>query len=141
MVESDEPSLDFSFVDLVSKTVVLLYNRETLRGETYNLLNPNKVSLNELTGMLREIGVDLQMVLVDEFLDILQNNYKNPGLREYIEKIILHTNLFSDSDGSFIKLVSQKTDLILNRLGFCWLRLNKKHVEKMLSYCQEVGFI
>jgi thioester reductase-like protein len=32
-------------------------------------------------------------------------------------------------------------DIASDRLGFYWPRLNKKHVEKMLSYCQEVGFI
>ncbi|HLP61088.1 MAG TPA: hypothetical protein VK186_19765, partial [Candidatus Deferrimicrobium sp.] len=108
MIDSDQPMLDFSFIDQTGKTVALLFDRQALRGETHHLLNPNKVSLNQLAVMLSELGECLRTAPADEFLDLLQKNYEHPHLKKYIEKIILHTHLLSNHDGSFIDMAYEK---------------------------------
>ncbi|MCU0288697.1 MAG: SDR family oxidoreductase [Acidobacteria bacterium] len=142
-IESDEAELDFSFIDQTAKAFALMYDRESLLGETHHLYNSNKICPNEFAMMLREIGENLKTVTVNEFLDILQNNYENPGIKNYIERLVSHTLTFSSSSDSItnIKTVSEKTELILDRLGFQWPKLNKDHAAKMLSYCKKVGFI
>jgi thioester reductase-like protein len=141
MVDSDIPVLNFTFVDQASKAIVLLHDQENLRGETHHLFNSNRVSLNQLTEMLREVGESLRTISLLEFIDILKNNYDNPDLRQYIEKIILLTGVFTDPVGTVITQTTEKTDLILDRLDFRWPQLNKEHIEKMAAYCKEVGFL
>ncbi len=59
---------------------------------------------------------------------------------EYATVTVLSLN---DSllNGTITKHVSDRTNLILNNLGFEWPQLNKDHIQKMLEYCKKIKFI
>ena len=39
------------------------------------------------------------------------------------------------------KIVSDRTCMILKKLGFEWPKVNPLHIEKMIEYCDKVGFL
>jgi thioester reductase-like protein len=141
MYKSDLPALNFTFVDHASKTIALLFDREALRGETYHIFNSNRISTNELARMISEAGIPLKPVSYLELIELLEKNYDHPDLKEYVEKLITLTPLIIDGViGTPLTQTFEKTELILNKLGFEWEKPDKDQIKKMVEYNQKVGF-
>lgn len=134
----DAKVIDFSFVNYVSKAIVLLFNRDDLRNETHHVYNYNGISSLELGQFLQSVGYDsINITDVSE----LFANFENPEMQENIMKIIIHAGLMGNLRDTNFHLVFDKTKLILDRLGFTWPNIEKNHVEQMLEYAKEVQFI
>lgn len=135
-------SLDFSFVDYVSKAIILLFNRKNIMNETFHVYNHNRISSHTLGHFIKEAGYpDLQISSLVEFNTYAFANYQNSELKEHIVNILVHAAIMGNlNDTNFITR-SEKTNIILEKLGYTWVEPEKDHIEKMLEYSQAVNFI
>jgi thioester reductase-like protein len=141
MYGSDLPALNFTFVDRASETISLLFDRKALLGETYHIFNSKRISTNELSRMISEAGIPLKSVSHLELIELLEKNYDHPDLKEYAEKLITLTPIiFDGAVGTPLQQTFEKTEVILNKLGFYWEKPNKDQIKKMMEYNQQVGF-
>ncbi|MFZ5988789.1 MAG: HAD-IIIC family phosphatase [Bacillota bacterium] len=138
----DKKVLDFSFVDYVSKAVILLFNRSNLLNETYHLYNYNRISSIDLGKLLGMVGYSqLQITTVEEFFNFAYENYEHPELKEYVLNVLVHGYIMGDLNDTNFHLICDKSKIILDRIGFKWSEVDKMHLERMVEYCREVGFI
>jgi thioester reductase-like protein len=138
--QSEVGMFDFSYVNVTSSAIIKLFNLKQLSNETYHIFNSKQVSLDQLGGFLIRLGYKLAVKTVDEFLDCLCN-YDNQELRPYIESILVHAHMLEDGERTAFQVVSDKTDLLLGRLGFQWDDLNEEYMRKMMQHCEAVNFI
>ena len=130
--------LDFSFVDFVSRALVLLFNNKNLDNETYHLFNSKVVDIRELSSYFSKVGYELKLTNLDEFLKYLYDNCEDDN----VKTILMNTGIVNFSpEWTKFKWLSGKSDLILNRLGFQWQRINEEHIVKMINYCKDVNYL
>jgi len=136
-----EKTMEFSFVDSVSRAILLLFDKRELENEIYHISNPNNISVSELGELIKNVGYDLSVLRFDEFMDYIYDNYNNESIREYIY-ILLNNFLESPQEAQtvFVKRCD-KTNLLLKQLGFSWVPPSKLHIEKMMKHCEKVGFL
>ena len=132
-------NIDFSFVDYVARAIILLFNKFNFNNEIVHIYNPNRVSLVEVGRLLSQSGYDIDVKSAAEFVEYLYHNYDEKTT--YIENLMLHTRMFDDTEQTDFHLACDKTDLILSKLGFTWCDINEAHIQKMMNYCKNVGFI
>ncbi len=135
---------DFSFVDYVSKSIILLFDKKDLVNETYHIQNPYYISFSEIL-TFNNLDLNLKTLPVDEFLDYILTNLEDKFAQEYIEILLLHLGLINarrDTESyAIVSIGSDKTNRILAKLGFEWEEINAVHMEKMINYCKEIGMI
>lgn len=130
--------IDFSFVNHVSNAIVLLMNKKSLLNETHHVYNYNGISSIELGEYLQQSGFNnLKICEIEE----LFANYHKPEFQEHIMKIIIHAGLMGNLRDTNFHMVFGKTQLLLERLGFNWMSIDKEHVNNMLNYAKKVQFL
>ncbi len=139
MLDRKGPVIDFSFVDHAAAAIVSLFDRAYLQGHTFHVCNAQSVGLDRFAAMFRENGVPVESVDHSEFIRRLLAMNEDADLRNYVEDLIWHANLWEGESGPRRIILSEKTDRILEALGFHWPKLNPQHVDKMLKHCREIG--
>ncbi|MEQ8167771.1 MAG: amino acid adenylation domain-containing protein [Candidatus Eremiobacterota bacterium] len=135
-IPSDEAS-DLSFIDSVSKAIVMLYDRANLENETYHILNSTTENLAELFTS-RGARMNIDSLITGDFIDYLSGAFDIPPYRPYIENVMLHKGWLSEESMStrFITL-SDKTRIILDRISFKWPLFDITKMERMIVKCLE----
>ncbi len=139
--EGDRDMFDFSYVDATTKAIMMLIDKKSLENGTYHIYNPVQVSPKKLGELLIASGYTLSFKDNDKFLDCLYHNYDDKELRPFVESILVHTHMLEDNESTSFDIVSDKTRLILERLGFKWDEMNIGYMKKMMEHCEKVGFI
>jgi thioester reductase-like protein len=134
-------TLDFSFVDFVSKAIVLLFDKEKIQNEVFHITNPNRISLVEFSDYLHEAEIELRVMEAQPFIKMLDEQISDTRTGVDYANLLLHSNILNSQPGRNIILSSDKTDFILNALGFSWRRIEKEDVKKMIEYCRAVNFL
>jgi len=137
----DLKTLDFSFIDYTSRAIIILMNEGKLKNEIFHIYNHNYVSLSDLRGLLNKTGYNLRTKPFNEFLDFLYSNYENKELGDFVENILLHSQILESPKKTHFRMGSEKTVLILKGLGFEWPEINSLHLKNMISHCKKVGFL
>lgn len=131
--------IDVGFVDYISKSVVLLFNREALVNETYHIYNPYNTDLvNILTKESLNLGVLKKST--DYCKEYLQNNYENPQYASHIN--VLRTHMFGGSvvrreRHNELRIYCDKTTGVLRKLGLVWCQVNESYMMKMITHCKK----
>jgi amino acid adenylation domain-containing protein/thioester reductase-like protein len=131
--------VDFSFIDYTSRALVTLYNRKNLKNETYHIYNPYEVKREEIATLFKEAGYSLEICPKNDFYDYVRDNFEKEELSPYIENIILHYSVLEEKDETHVIIVNEKTEMILNAIGFKWIPLDIELIRKMICYCQKIG--
>jgi len=137
----DRKLFEMSFIDYVSKAVILLFNRENLFNEVYHLCNLNDMGLKDIGQLIQKCGYDTNFINTDQFMEFLYDNYESYEYKEHITNILLNIYLLKIFSDKNLKIASSKTVSILERLDFEWPSVNEKHIEELLTYCRNVKFI
>ena len=77
-------------------------------------------------------------------LQSLTNLSKFDGDSEYekiIEMLKVHSWVFADKEGTQAVYKMDRTEELLKELGLEWPKTTKELIEKMITYCREVGFL
>ncbi|MBN2533909.1 MAG: amino acid adenylation domain-containing protein [Spirochaetales bacterium] len=134
-------NLDFSFIDYVSKTIVLLVTRKNLSNEIFHIFNPNKISIVDFADKLREINIKVDILSFNDFLDFLIMNYNNKEFKTDVINIIYYLYLYVSLKNTNSIFRSRKTENLLKRTGFTWPEVTTHHIKKMMEYAQMIHYL
>ena len=124
-------NLELTPVDLCAEAIVKLSTENILdyNINVFHLYDDNYVSMNLITNIFKENGIELKYLDDKEFEDyvaktLADNNSNNPGfIEQFKNSDLLVTNIsFSNSD----------TSKILNSLKFTWPFINKDYLEYII---------
>ncbi|MFF2175863.1 amino acid adenylation domain-containing protein, partial [Lysinibacillus sp. NPDC058147] len=122
---------DFSYVNEVSQSIILLFDREVLLNENYHIYNWETLNVEDIHYLLKESGYSIQLWELEEFLSYLIENKGDP----HVNQILMYTGLLELSEEyTYFRLTSAKTRMILDRLGFEWSQMNQELMQKMLKH-------
>lgn len=128
-----------SFVDYAAGAMALLFNRTHLVNETFHLWNPSKLSLKHMAAMLRELGIDLKDVPVQDLNDYLSDYDYNDDYEKMIQRTRTHFQTLGELETQTVPKCD-RTIRILENLDFQLPEIKSHHIGKMVGYCQQVGF-
>lgn len=132
--------VDFTFIDYASKAVVNLFNRSALRDELYHIVNPDYQDASRLTDLMAPY-FDLKRVSLNDYLDALVERYGNAEDSESIQNILIYIGIFNPAPTlTTFRILGNKTNYLLERMGFEWPTLQEEHIRKMVEYNRSVGF-
>lgn len=131
---------DFSFINHVSRAVVLLYDRGQLKNETYHVFNPNRLRIWQFGEFVRRFEPGVRLLEPVEFIDYLSEKYLNGINTDYAENILVQYSSILKAETQFY-ITAEKTNLLLNKIGFRWPELEERHVQKMIEYCRKVNYL
>lgn len=135
-VPEQEDEVEFSFVDYLSKAIVMLSDRSELKNEIFHLMNSNIIKLSKILSS-DKLNLNIDTLPLPDFIDYLSENYDREGFQKHIQSIMLHRGWLSklteltEKQTSFT-LVSDKTNLILENIGFKWPGLKIEALNNMI---------
>ncbi|GEL05496.1 beta-ketoacyl synthase N-terminal-like domain-containing protein [Rummeliibacillus stabekisii] len=136
--------LDFSFIDYVSQSIVLLFNRKELLNEIHHIFNPYRSSLYEISQVVKQRVEDLEVADFSRFIEFIKDHYNDSTYSSFINHLLLHFGIFDyfgARDTTHYSIVSDKTEMLLNELGFEWKKPSDDQLNSMLDHCEQVNFI
>lgn len=135
VVPDRQDDVEFSFVDYVSNAILLLFDRENLKNETYHLYNSHQLKLSDILTS-KGLNLNIEKLTFDKFVDYLYNHMEIPGMRAHVENVMLHRGWLSDDPEKTLEtgfiVRADRTNQILGRLGFAWPQLDESRMKKMI---------
>ncbi|MDY8021009.1 non-ribosomal peptide synthetase [Paenibacillus polymyxa] len=137
-----DKTMNFSFVDEVAEAVVLLFDRKNLNNETYHLFNSHQVSMMSFAKLLKQADIQVQPMQLEDFTEYMFEKYDEAQTQQEVARILVHSNVFFEGASKTVFMtMNQKTDGILQTLGFEWSRLDGQKVKLMMDHVKKVGFM
>lgn len=136
--KSTEFSFELSYIDFVSRAIVLLISKGIMDNEIMHVYNPHNVSMYRLGKHLKNSGEDIELLEIDEYFEFIKEHYESSELQENIENLILNMTELSKSSKYVLK--SERTNSVLKNLGFEWKKPEIDDIIKMMKYGKDVGF-
>jgi thioester reductase-like protein len=137
----EQKEYDISFINYSARAIAMLINCDPRSNETYHITNPNKLLLKDLAGYLREFGFAIENVNFTEMSNRLAQFNDNSEYEQVIERAKLHSGFMEERVMTKIVSGSERTVNLLEKLGFTWPEVTKKHIRLMVDHCKEVGFL
>ena len=138
--KNESITFDFSFIDYVSEAIILL-STNNLVNENYHIYNPNYVNILQIGKMLRGYLPDIKIFDFIEFLDYLNEEYSKNNAVEFVENIIFQYSLALSFGTKQFITNSDKSNLILSKMGFKWPKVNEEHIKRMIEHCKKVNYL
>lgn len=134
-------NFDFSFIDHVCDSITKLINAKELNNEIYHIYNPKTLSAGKLGEILDKTGTKMSTMAFNDYLDFIYESNENTEMRPYVDDIILHTHILENVDNTEFIIRCEKTEYVLEKLGFNWIEPNEEHINKMVEYAKKVNFL
>jgi amino acid adenylation domain-containing protein/thioester reductase-like protein len=140
--EDDGMLFDPCFIDHTAASIVKLMTRKHLYNQTYHIRNPHELTWKDMQSLLHKTGIAVTTVKVNQFLDYLMECIRDDKYFPEIFQLMRYAGLFIKrpaNSGIHIpaRVVSDRTERILKRLGLQWENLNESHTGKMIGYCKQ----
>ena len=132
---------DFSYVDQLSKAIILLFNKTNCKNQVFHIENPKKISTMDLVQALRIKYKNIELKNMNDFLSYISLKSEDENLREYVDNIMVHLGLLENNNLPIFITVSDRTNAVLKKLGFEWSKLDETALKRMLNYCEKVNFL
>lgn len=132
--------MEFTCIDFVAKAVVGLMSQAKLEQETYHLLNPNMLKLEDLEPALRNAGFEMEYKEGDKFIQYLVDNYDEKGKKEAIQNFLTYSHLLDLPIYTEFVMATEKTCCLLEKLGLVWQKPDVESLGRMIQYGQKTGF-
>ncbi len=133
--DSNEKSLEFTFVDECALAISEIINNKHLTG-VYHIFNQNKISFNELFDFIKTQYPYLKKMTFSKIEET--QGLKGTDAEEYFDIIKIHS---STANKNVAKIDNIFTNQLLDKYNFCWSRVDKKTILLLLEYCKEINFI
>ena len=140
MIGTEIVLFDFAYIDYLSKAVVLLLTKASLDNEVFHIFNPRDVTFKDFIEESEYIGMDIRGMQFGDFLDLLYEKYEDEILRPYITDFIVHSNLLEIHSQTRIKAACEKTEILLGKMGFEWVKPSREQLKSMVDYGRDVCF-
>nr|MBA3537963.1 amino acid adenylation domain-containing protein [Tatlockia sp.] len=123
---------EISPVDLTALAIIKLFDKEALSNSIFHIFNPNSFDLGEL--LTEDKNFNTKLVSIDQFIIAIINNLDNPKYKHTIELFLLHMRWLNEHQrySTNIRILQDRTQAILRKLGFEWLPVSKKAVKNYL---------
>lgn len=128
-----EPILDLTGVDQAAKAIVTLFDRPALHNQNHHVFNPHRISWGQFGRELQSINGNIEVVDYQLFIDILTQKFNDPSTRKEVIHVILNLFLLRNTEWLDYLRVCDRTEIILQCLGFEWGTITKQQVECYLS--------
>lgn len=144
IVSGELPDAELSFIDYSARAVVLLMTKKALENQLFHLNNHKLVKWEKMAEFLKSVGISVNVVNHDQFLDYLQNNIDNESVREDINRFLLNAGVFESMETGDNETVSnvttERTVKLLKHLDFTWPEVTEEDIVKLISHGINVGF-
>ncbi|OWR30108.1 non-ribosomal peptide synthetase [Saccharibacillus sp. O23] len=141
MMPEMAPDTDFSYVDGISRAILLLMQPESLQNQIFHLMNPNLESMHRILGQ-SAIGGEVKTMEFAKFVDEITEKFLARESLEEIDKIMLHYGwLESAQIQTRFEIAVNRTLAYLEHLGFVWKPMDETLIARMTDYVKETGFI
>jgi thioester reductase-like protein len=128
---------ELSFINHAARAIVMLLARGKLKNEIYHIANPHILAWKEMAVFLRGAGIEVNEQPVDNLAQ-----FEGDGEYEkIIERVKLDAWVWEEKPATLTVPKVDRTAAILEKLDFHWPEVDQKHIEKMIAYCREVGFL
>ncbi|MCQ4088210.1 non-ribosomal peptide synthetase [Saccharibacillus sp. JS10] len=135
------PDTDFSYVDGISASILLLMQPEQLQNQIFHLLNPHLESMYRIL-TTKNLGYEVKPLKFAKFVDELTQKFESGESRVEIDKIMLHYGwLESAQIQTSFEIPCQLTVSYLEQLGFQWKAIDDILISKMIDYAKSTGFL
>ncbi|MFN8769350.1 MAG: amino acid adenylation domain-containing protein [Neisseriaceae bacterium] len=124
--------VDITPVDMAADAIVRLFDKKQLENNTFHIFNPNKFNISNATQENQKI---LKEISIEEFINKIISYVKNDKYG-IIERFILRQGWLDDLSGykkTDVKVLQDKTQNILNNLGFKWYPISNSVFENYIS--------
>ncbi|WP_458118708.1 non-ribosomal peptide synthetase family protein [Paenibacillus sp. Z6-24] len=136
-----EPLLNFSYVDQLADSIIMLFNREALTNEIFHMYNPYQLSIKEIGNMFQQLDHTIEIKNMDEFLLSVSSYVKNNENSHQLDRLLSDILTHSGEHTTEYALRNDKTVMLLQRVGFKWHEMNEEALNKMMNYWKKAGFI
>jgi len=124
---------EMSYVNYTAKAICKLFDVENLKNEIFHVYSPYKTKLASKFSS-QSLGINIENVNFDEFVDIINNKYDKPVFKDFIENLLLHFGwLDEEQKKTKAILLQDKTINVLNKLGFTWKKIEASDFEKTIE--------
>jgi fengycin family lipopeptide synthetase D len=134
--------VEFAWVNELAAAIVNLGTHKELYNSNWHLWNTHKI---ELADVLTDTALNLNIEKLgfDAFIAYLSKHYDVDVFKPHIEKILLHMGwlgLLSAPPDEVLShittehILSERTDYVLEKLGFIWPKTDASLIQKMLIH-------
>ena len=137
-VNSMDITVDFSPIDEVAKTIILLA-KTPQKFTVFHSANSHMVEMGDIIYILNELGFDIKVVSDDEFLESMKEMMMDESKSMLVSSLIsysssdLHTHSFILSDNEF-------TNKSLYHLGYKWPITDYQYLRNAIESLETLGF-
>ena len=137
-VNSMDITVDFSPIDEVAKTIVLL-SKTPKKFTIFHSANSHMVEMGDIIYVLNELGFDIEVVSDEEFLTSMKEMMMDESKSMLVSSLIsysssdMHTHSFILSDNEF-------TNKSLYHLGYKWPITDYSYLRNAIESLETLGF-
>ncbi|SFS46667.1 type I polyketide synthase [Marininema halotolerans] len=138
-----ERDLDFSCVDDVSRAILCLFNKKEILNDTHHICNPQWVSISDLL-TYPDLGLTMKKVSIDAFIDHIFTEENKQHYESAIYTIQMHSigdevpEVETLKSHTLFHIRSDRTQLLLEKVGFQWSPIDEEATRKMIQHCWDV---
>ena len=127
MIYKELSEVEITPVDYTATAIVKIFDQVHLSNQNYHIFNPHSYNLGEL---FTAENIPIQMYSFNEFVDniVAMLNTRTTNHKQ-IELFMLHQKWLQEVDVhnvTKIKILQNKTEAILSKLGFNWPKITKE---------------
>ncbi|EJV87817.1 non-ribosomal peptide synthetase family protein [Bacillus cereus] len=137
----DAKMLNFSYVDQLAKSIILLFNKKALNNEIFHIYNPHQVSIVDIANLLKEKYNFIKVKSLGEFLEFISDNIYDEELRPYIDNVLMYMDIENNKNSTELISLNEKTNYILDKMDFKWDELDDAAINRMIQYWRKVNFM
>ena len=133
---------EFTPIDYCGEAIIKIANHYDSRFSIFHLLNHKHLLLTKFYEILQQLGIDFKIVSSEEFSKLIDEMLKNNEKASILQGIIRDFN--EDKElvyKSNIKIKSEFTKKFLELLDFEWPEIDKKYIERYLTYLIDIGYL
>lgn len=133
--------VEFTPIDYCADAIIDLASHYNNNYSVFHLLNDNHVPMKRLCKELETIGIPIKIVSSEKFKEIVTDLLKNEDTKNYLQGII---NDFDENQElsyeSNVKIKSEFTKKILDKIGFNWPYIDTKYLKNYFKYLSDIGY-
>lgn len=132
---------EFTPIDFCGDAIIALASHYNKNYSVFHLLNEKHLELSRLYKELNELGIPIKIVSSEKFVEIINELLQDENKKSYLEGII--NDLDKDKKlvyDSNVKIKSDFTKEILQKIGFEWPYIDKKYIRNYLKYLSDIGY-
>ena len=137
-VNSMDAGVDFSPIDEVAKTILLLATTNS-KFTVFHSANSHMVQMGDIIDAMNKLGFEIEVVSDDEFIDAMRKMMADEEKNMLVSSLISYSSSDSHTH-SFIASNNEFTNKSLYHLGYKWPITDNEYLRKAIESLATLGF-